>query len=114
MTTPTSLEYGLRYKKLEELLAYAKSNGRICPSVLVWEELWEMLPDKKQISDTQWQPELPVIMAAWRENPNAYRAKRLEEHIRYAAAHGILDEADAFLQNLQPESWFCEKAGGEE
>lgn len=64
-----------------------------------------MLPDKKKIGD-EWQPKPPVIMAAWRENPTQYRMSRLEEHIRYAAAHGVLDEVDTFLRNLQPESWY--------
>ena len=35
--------------------------------------------------------------------------ERLKEHIRYAAAHGVLDEVDAFLRGLVAEDWLCEK-----
>lgn len=101
-------------KKLTDLLHYIKAEGRICPQFQPWEDLWEILPDKKKPEDTsKWDPKPPVMLAAWREDPTQYRRERLESHIRYAAGHGVLDEVDAFLRGLSGEEWLYEESGGE-
>jgi len=33
------------------------------------------------------------------------KATRLEEHIRYAEAHGVLDDVDRYLRGLSEEDW---------
>jgi hypothetical protein len=45
------------------------------------------------------------MLAAWSE-PALPKIMRLEEHIRYAADHGVLEEVDHFLRSLTPEQWF--------
>lgn len=90
--------------KLKELLAYVRDDGKICPNPQEWNILWEMLPDKKR-GDAGWDPPLPLILAAWYE-PHIYKILRFEEHIRYAAEHGVLDQVDEYLRGLKPEQWF--------
>lgn len=91
--------------KLNSLLEYVKSEGRVCPMPNYWNELWQMLPDRKQKSSGGWEPALPLILAAWWDTPALTKMVRLVEHINYAAEHGVLDEVDQFLRNLKPDQW---------
>lgn len=77
-------------EKLDALLKYVKSDGRICPNPQEWSALWEMLPDKKSVG-MGWEPPLPLILAAWWETPLLAKILRFDEHIRYAVEHGVLD-----------------------
>jgi hypothetical protein len=95
-------------EKLKALLEYAKADGRICPMPDYWNQLWEMLPNKKRVG-AGWEPSLPLILAAWWDTPLLSKILRLDEHIRYAAEHGVLDEVDAYLRGLKPEQWFYGK-----
>lgn len=92
-------------KKLKDLLDYVKADGRICPIRTCWDRLWEMLPDKKHIG-RDWQPPMPLPLAVWWETPVLAKAVRLDQHIRYAAEHGALNEVDSYLRGLKPEEWF--------
>jgi hypothetical protein len=69
-----------------------------------WNELWEMLPSRRQVG-RGWAPPLPMILAAWWETPAVIQMKRLEEHIRYADAHGVLADIDRYLRRLREEDW---------
>jgi hypothetical protein len=91
--------------KLNALLEYVKSDGRICPMPIYWQELWDMLPDRKQKSSGGWEPSVPLILAAWYEVPAMLKMLRLAEHINYAAEHGVLDEVDKYLRHLNPDQW---------
>ena len=95
-------------KKLEDLLAYTKADGRICPMPEYWNQLWEMLPNKIRVG-MGWKPSLPLILAAWHETPSISKILRLDEHIRYAAEHGALNEVDVYLRSLKSEQWFYGK-----
>ena len=95
-------------KKLNDLLAYVKADGRICPIRTCWDQLWEMLPDKTRVG-RDWEPPLPLTLAVWWETPLLEKSLRLEKHIRYAAKHGALDEVDSYLRRLKPEEWFYGK-----
>jgi hypothetical protein len=92
--------------KLESLLSYVKADDRICPNPQEWNMLWEMLPNKKRVG-SGWEPALPLILAAWWDTPLLAKILRFEEHIRYAAEHGVLDEVDTYLRSLKPDQWFC-------
>lgn len=94
--------------KLKALLEYVKTDGRVCPRSEYWNKLWEMLPDKKHVG-RDWKPAMPLTLAVWWETPLQAKVLLLEEHIRYAAAHGILDEVDAYLRGLNSEQWFYGK-----
>jgi hypothetical protein len=80
-------------QKLNVLLEYVKADGRIFPTRTCWDQLWEMLPKKKQI---------------W-ETPLLAKTLRLNKHIRYAAEHEALDMVDSYLRGLKPVEWFYGK-----
>ena len=94
-------------EKFKALLEYVKADERICPMPDAWNQLWEMLPDKKRVG-AGWEPAPPLILAAW-DSPYLTKILRLDEHIRYAADHGALDEIDSYLRGLKPEQWFYGK-----
>lgn len=90
---------------LTYLLDYVRAEGRICPMPLEWNALWDMLPDKRRIGNG-WDPQLPLILAAWWDASPMAKRIVLEEHIQYAAEHNALDLVDDFLRNLRPDQWF--------
>ena len=94
----------MQVPRVTELLQYVRANRRVCPMPSRWNELWEMLPDRKQV-DTGWEPPLPLILAAWADTPALAKILRVEEHIRYADKHGVLPEIDAFLRGLKEDEW---------
>jgi hypothetical protein len=89
---------------LQDLLNYVRENRRVCPVPQRWNELWEMLPDRKRVGNG-WEPPLPLSLAAWWDTPAMLKMLRLEEHIRYADAHGMLPKVDLYLRGLQEEGW---------
>jgi hypothetical protein len=91
---------------LNDLLELSKEDGRICPQPLKWKKFYELLPGKKQQSHGGWEPSLPLILAAWYEAAPALKAQRFESHIKWAAEHGALEKAFAFLASLNPEDWY--------
>jgi hypothetical protein len=94
-------------RRLEELLAFAHSDGRVCPQPTQWKKLWELLPGGRRVGGS-WDPPPPLILAAWHVSSDAAKRGRLAEHIRYAASHGVLSEVDAYLRGLGPLEWLHE------
>jgi len=94
--------------KLKNLLEYVKVDGRICPNRSHWDQLWEMLPNKKHVG-RDWEPPMPLTLTVWWETPLQAKTLRLEMHIQYAAEHGVLDEVDSYLRGLRPDEWFYGK-----
>lgn len=90
--------------QLEALIAYCRAEERVCPSPTVWNELWELLPERTHVG-TGWQPSLPLILSGWWYSSNLDKMVRLREHLIWAADHGALDEVDAFLRALPEDSW---------
>jgi hypothetical protein len=90
---------------LDDLLTYVRADGRVCPQPARWQELWEMLPDRRRLNAGGWEPPLPVILGAWWDTPALLKLLRLEEHVRYAAHHGALSQVDAFLRSLGEKEW---------
>jgi hypothetical protein len=90
--------------ELDQLLAYCREKERVCPVPRRWHELWEMLPEKTQLG-IGWQPPLPLILAAWWEASDAAKQERLEEHLRWAADHGALGNANHLLRSLPESDW---------
>jgi hypothetical protein len=94
-------------ERLQSLVDFCKSNGRVCPQPVKWNELWQMLPDRKR-AGTGWQPPVPLILAAWSETSTEAKQQRLKEHLVYAEQRGILGEVERFLRNLPEDNWFHE------
>ena len=92
---------------LEEVIALATAGKRVCPMPQRWNELWEMLPDRKRIGNG-WHPSLPLILAAWWETSDTEKRERFITHLRYASEHGVLDQVSSFLSALTFEQWHHE------
>lgn len=89
---------------LDEVLAEVQRNNRVCPQPQKWNELYELLPNKKR-KGGGWEPPLPLILAAWWNTPAMSKMLRLREHIEWASAHGVLGAVHNFLANLKEEEW---------
>ena len=88
----------------KSLIAYCLENSRVCPKPFLWHNLWELLPERRQI-DEGWQPALPLILAAWAHTSNIQKMLRLATHIEWAEMHGSLPEVAAFLRKLAENEW---------
>jgi hypothetical protein len=89
---------------LEEVFVEARRDNRICPQPRRWQELFDMLPDKRP-KGASWEPAPPLILAAWWTTPAFLRMLRLREHIEWAAEHGCLDQIHSFLSQLPEDEW---------
>jgi hypothetical protein len=90
---------------VESLVAFCRENDRVCPLPPLWNELWEMLPNRSQVG-SGWRPPLPLILAAWHDTPATTKMLRLAEHIQWAAQHGVLELVGKYLRELREEDWF--------
>jgi len=91
--------------EFDELIAYCRSGGRVCPVPRKWARLWKLLPDRRRQTDGGWQPSLPLILAAWSEATDEEKRERLELHIQWAAEHNVLEPVGEFLYALSDEEW---------
>lgn len=89
---------------LADLREYVEINDRVCPLPERWNELWEMLPDRRRVG-SGWEPPLPLILAAWWTTPILAKRLRLLEHLEYAADKGVLQDVDGFLRELPESEW---------
>lgn len=90
----------------DKLWKYCTSNNRICPIPQKWNELFDMLHNKKQKSSGVWEPPLPLILAAWYDTPALSKQLRLKEHLEWAQKEKQLDDLSNFLYSLKEEEWF--------
>jgi hypothetical protein len=90
---------------LEQLIAYCRENGRVCPVPQQWNRLYEMLPDKTA-RGAGWNPPAPLILAAWWETSDDEKQVRLELHLRWAAEDHALDRVEAFIRSLTESEWY--------
>ena len=67
---------------LDDAFAEASKNGRVCPNPIFWNELYELLPDRKRVGQG-WEPPLPLILAAWWDAPALSKYLRLREHLEW-------------------------------
>jgi hypothetical protein len=98
-------------ERFAALLAYVTEKGRICPQPQRWNELWELLPNRRQNPNGGWNPPLPLILGAWHYTTGLDKILHLREHIEYAYQNGVFDEIDRFLRRLSESDWH--KAGGD-
>jgi hypothetical protein len=91
--------------KFNSLIKFCQENRRVCPQPQRWQELYDLLPNKRR-TGAGWEPPLPLILAAWWDTPNLSKVLRLRDHIEWAAKHGVLDDISAFLQALPEDQWF--------
>ena len=91
--------------KLTALIEYVQSEGRVCPMPTFWNDMWNILPDRRQKANGGWDPSLPLILAAWYDTTSEEKRDRLKLHIEYAVSKGVLDKIDTFLRELKPDQW---------
>ena len=91
--------------RLAELLQYAASEERVCPSPSSWDRIYKMLPQGWSITGAPISPPLPLILGGWIASPFEKRA-RLAHHIRWAAEYGVLERVDTFLRGLPDQEWY--------
>jgi len=89
---------------LASLLDYVKLNDRVCPLPDYWEGLCKILRRKAK-EDGVSAPSNPLILAAWWVSSNPEKTARLQDHIQYAEARGVLAEVDGFLRGLREANW---------
>ncbi|TMJ81809.1 MAG: hypothetical protein E6G76_24645 [Alphaproteobacteria bacterium] len=82
---------------IDSLTVYCRDNKRVCPLPKAWQQLWEMLPEKRRTVDA-WEPAIPLIGAAWHDATAMLKMVRLAEHLQWAAKHNALSEVAAFLR----------------
>jgi hypothetical protein len=87
-----------------DLIAFAQSEQRVCPLPRYWADFWELLPDRRR-EGAGWIPPLPLILAGWSFSSDQEKARRLRDHILWAADHGALSEASEFLRSLPASAW---------
>ncbi|MEI8196095.1 MAG: hypothetical protein WCI73_09320 [Phycisphaerae bacterium] len=95
-------------RRCDDLIYYAQSEGRICPMPQLWNEIWEMLPDRRRVGGG-WHPPLPLILAAWSETSASEKRQRFAEHLRYAAEHGVMEQVERVVRSLRPDQWAYEE-----
>jgi hypothetical protein len=89
---------------LEQALAEAQKNRRVCPVPQRWQELYEMLPNKQR-AGSEWEPPPPLILAAWWGTPALAKTVRFREHLEWAETQGCLDRVFHYLSALQEKDW---------
>ena len=89
---------------LEEVLAEGQKSQRVCPQPQKWNELYQLLPDKRR-KGNGWEPALPLILAAWWDTPALLKMLRFREHVEWASRHGALDAVHDFLTTLDETDW---------
>jgi hypothetical protein len=78
----------LAMKTLNEVLAECEAHGRVSPQPQKWNELWELLPDRRR-QGAGWEPPLPLILAAWHDSSDAEKRERLRLHLRWARSTAL-------------------------
>ena len=108
-TVPASLQVvpkgpARRELSVVEVMVEARRNNRVCPMPARWQQLYDMLPDKKT-SGTTWEPSPPLIDAAWAATPSILKRVCFREHIEWADAHGCLQQVFTFMKSLPEDEW---------
>ena len=94
--------------EINKLFDYCISGNRVCPKPQLWNKLWQLLKNKKQVGSC-WQPPLPLILAAWDTTSDKDKQLRLREHITWADMNGQIIEISDFLYRLNEDEWYHEK-----
>ncbi len=87
-----------------EVMVEARRNNRVCPKPASWQQLFDMLPDKRR-SGAGWEPAPPLVGAAWKDTPSIPKRMVFREHIEWAASHGFLPQVFKFMKDLPESDW---------
>jgi hypothetical protein len=93
---------------LADLMAEACKEGRVCPQPMVWNRLWELLPERRR-GGVGWEPPLPLILAAWWGASDGEKRNRFHSHLRWASEHGAIESVATLISNMEPDDWHTER-----
>ena len=91
-------------ERIEDILSEVQKDNRVCPQPQKWQQLYEMLPNKRR-KNIGCEPSFPLILAAWWDTPAILKMERLREHIEWAESQGCLDQVATFLRELSEDQW---------
>lgn len=89
---------------VEEVMAQATRNGRVCPIPSAWRRLYLALPAKRSGRVLPRAP-YPLDRIAWSRAGDAARRGRLREQVEWAAEQGVLSTLQALLDGLREDDW---------
>lgn len=92
-------------ESFESLWSYCTAEKRLVPQPTSWSDLYSKLRYTHQKPSGDWEPPLPLILAAWHHSMPIDKLLRFKEHLEWAAQHGQLDEIGVFLRSLTEEQW---------
>jgi hypothetical protein len=87
---------------VEDVMAVARKNNRICPRASQWGDLFKVLA-RGEAEPPGLPP--PVQPTTWHNTSALHKRACLRDQIVWAANHGGLRAAYAFLLHLPEESW---------
>jgi hypothetical protein len=93
-------------ESLENVWTFCTSNGRICPIPKKWNELYQLLKNKKQNPNGSWEPPLPPILGSWYDTPYLFKLLVFRGHIEWANNQDQITIILDFLKSLKEEEWF--------
>lgn len=91
-------------ESFDSLWEYCTSEDRIIPTD--WNQLWQMLLDKKQKPSGGWEPPLPLILVTWDNTTPTEKQSRFKEHVQWAADHQQINEIGSYLRSLSEDQWY--------
>lgn len=83
-----------------EVMVEARKNNRVCPKPAKWQQLYEMLPDRRRS-----EPAPPLVGAAWDATSPIPKRMCFREHIDWADSHGCLQQVLTFMKALPESDW---------
>ena len=89
---------------LEQVLAEARRNKRVCPQPRKWQELYDMLPNKRRTGGG-WEPAVPLIARSLVGHSCSSEDAASPRHLEWAAEHGCLDEVYSYRRALPESEW---------
>lgn len=85
---------------VHDAMVEARRNNRVCPSPARWQQLYEMLPNRKANTPTP-----PLVGPSWLATPSLSKRMCLREQLDWAEANGALAPVLSFLKQLPEEEW---------
>jgi hypothetical protein len=89
----------------ESLSKYCSENDRAVPQPDTWNAFFSMLKNTHQKPSGSWEPSLPLILSAWWSSSPREKVSRFQEHLKWAANEGQLEEVGQYLRSLPEECW---------
>jgi len=100
-----------RMSDVDDLLAYLDEKGFVCPLPIFWAKLFKMLPPERKAGRLV-DADNPLILGVWHDSSEESKRRRLEDHIRWAAKHGVFHRVNRYLRELPDKHWLRKNAGG--